>query len=64
MDSYPQNVFAEFAAIHLGQLSMDKGEQTKACAYFGWFLMNADSGDERFADIKRIVDGCGKYNNE
>jgi hypothetical protein len=64
MDSYPENSLSGYATIYLGKLNMAKGEQTKACAYFGWFLMNNSSGAEQFADIKRIVDGCGRYNNE
>ncbi|MDD5134218.1 MAG: tetratricopeptide repeat protein, partial [Phycisphaerae bacterium] len=64
MDGYPDNPFSEFAAIKLGYINLKKDKQTKACAYFGWFLMNNSVGAEQFADIKKIVDRCGRYNYE
>ncbi|MHB0945585.1 MAG: tetratricopeptide repeat protein [Sedimentisphaerales bacterium] len=51
MESYPTDTLSDYAAIHLGEICMAQGKRTEACAYFGWFLMNADSNDCRIAYI-------------
>ncbi len=51
MTNYPTHYLSDYAAIHLGEINMVQGKRTKACAYFGWFLMNADSNDCRIAYI-------------
>jgi hypothetical protein len=64
LDGYPDHPLSDYAAIRLGQINLAKGNQTKACAYFGLFLMNAGADDSRIAEFKQIVDGCGRYSNE
>ena len=63
MENYPANSLSGYAAIHLGEINLLKGEQAKACAYFGWFLMNAASDDPRIAYINKIAERCGSNRN-
>jgi tetratricopeptide (TPR) repeat protein len=60
LDGYPDHPLSDYAAIRLGQINLAKGNQTKACAYFGLFLMNADADDSRIAEFEAIMKGCGR----
>jgi TolA-binding protein len=64
MDKYPASKIADFAAMHMGVMNLRRGNRVKACAYFGWYLMNASPDGmqdaRRMEMVKRVLEGCGR----
>ena len=63
MNKYPASRISDWSAMHLGLINYRQGNNIKACAYFGWYLMNAspDAAQDkiRMTAIKNITEGCG-----
>jgi len=59
MNKWPGHKVADYAATHLGKINLQKGNNVKACAYFCWFLMNAEGQDSRRMEVvRRVTEGC------